>query len=157
MGWEVAGGTQRVELLFNNKTYTLSHYGSVCSIGSPKKGFWYGQLFLLSQYCASPFLRITAIFSPCEQDGFFIWKYLRGVKKAKKVSVHLMYRPLITMTSHYVVIKIVSFCIRRGKGFIKGLKIAVILKKGDAQYWLSKKSCPYQNPFWGDPIEQTDP
>ena len=55
---------QRVEVLFTNQTYTLSHYGSVCSIGSPQKGFWYGQLFLLSQYCASPFLRITAIFSP---------------------------------------------------------------------------------------------
>ena len=36
---------QRVELLFTNKTYTLSHYGLVCTIGGPTKGFCYGQLF----------------------------------------------------------------------------------------------------------------
>ena len=64
-GLKVPGGnvwTQYVELPFTNKTYIINHYGILRYIGSPKKGFWDGQLFT-DLILPSPFLRMTAIFN----------------------------------------------------------------------------------------------
>jgi len=71
----------------------------------------------------------------------FYLEVFEGSQKGQKLRVHLMYRPLITMTSNYVVIKWCHFALGGGKVLIKGLEIAVILKEGDAQYWLS--NCIY--------------